>query len=488
MATLVAGMLTLSACGSTVAVTSRGATTTDGLGGPAATGPTDGRQAAGVDSAAGSSTSTGSNPSARASSGSSAGIAAATSALPGTVGARVTAGAPVEVGFLVTKCSNCDLLGASYVAPAHSEQQILQALDNDRNRQGGLLGHKIVPVWGVEDTASSNWSTMMQTICATFTQDHHVIAVLGAGFGYKDILSNCLAKAGVLAIDAMRTTGVPDDVELAKHPAYLVSNEPSANSYNLVALTSAVADGWLTKKTVLGAINADCPINQRVWDNTMAPYLSSHGFNVKVNAVIHCPQGASDVSSAAQAIQSAELKMRANGVDTVIITDVPLVLFAADAESQQWHPKYLATEGGAGYTAYLPADQLENIHSAGWEPTWDVAQQDQPPLSPSQHECLNALTRGGITGATSTERTLYFSLCGGVDLYFEAVSKAQSLSTSAVLGAIDSLAGAFVNPMLLNGKSLLTRSKHAAAVQYRSIGYDKTCSCFTYRGPLRQLP
>jgi hypothetical protein len=312
--------------------------------------------------------------------------------------------------------------------------------------------------------------------------------VLGAGFGYNDILSDCVAQKGIGVVDAMRTTGVPVDVARATHPGYVVANEPSANAYSLVALTSAVADGWLTPKKVVGVLDADCPASQRVWKNTTQPYLASVKANVKVHYVIHCPTGASDAGAAAQAIQSAELKMRGSGVDTVVTTDIPLVLFAADAESQQWHPKYLASEGAAALQAYLPEDQLVNVHSAGWEPIYDVALQDQPPVSAAQRSCLEVLKQASITGATATERTMFFSLCGGVNLYLTAIAKAQSLSSSGVLSAIDALSGTFVSPILLGGKTRLAAGHHAAAVQYRSVGYNTACSCFKYFGPVRPMP
>ena len=487
---LMAATASLAACGTTVAHVTGGRSTSDGL----AQATTQGAVAGASADSPNASTRQGATGALGAGgtqlSGPSAGAQASGGAVPlsGAAGSQVPVSGPVEVGFLVTKCSNCDLLGAGYVAPAHSEQDVLQALVNDVNQRGGLLGHKIVPVWGVEDTASSDFSTMMQSICAAFTQDHHVIAVLGAGVGYEDILSQCLAKAGVVAFDATRSTGVPDDQDLSTHPGYVVSSEPSANVYSLVAITSTVSDGWVTPRTKLGVLNFTCPEGNRVWANTVEPYLASHGLTVAVHSTISCPAGASDLGSAAQAVQSAELKMHASGVDTVVITDIPLVVFAEDAESQHWYPHYVASEGGAMYQAYLTADQLKNIHSAGWEPTYDLDAQHQSTLTPSQHECLDALTRGGFNGAVASEYTAYFSLCGGLDLYERAIAGAKSLSSPLVLRATDALSDTFVSPMLLGGRTLLAQGRHAAAVQYRSIVYDTTCSCFTYQGPVRQLP
>ncbi len=490
-ATALALTATLAACGSTVQSVGTGAP--NGLVGPgvsAGSGSPDASTTT-MSNATTNPATTGSLPGSAAQplgqSGSSAGSGPGTS-LAGVVAAGSHGSGPVQVGFLVTKCSNCDLLGAGYVAPTHSEQDVLQALVNDVNARGGLNGRKIVPVWGVEDTASTDFSAMMQSICSTFTQDHHVVAVLGAGVGYEDILSHCLAKAGILAFDATRSTGVPDDQDLATHPGYIVANEPSANVYALVALTSAVADGWVTPQSKLGVLTFSCPEGNRVWDHTISPYLAAQHLTLVVHSTISCPAGASDLGSAAQAVQSAELKMHTMGVDTVVITDIPLVVFAEDAESQHWYPHYVASEGGTMYQAYLQADQLKNIHSAGWEPSYDLDAQHQAPLSRSQHACLDALTRGGLTSEVPAEYVYYFSLCGGVELYQQAVTSAQSLSSTPVLRATETLAGAFVNPVLLGERTLLAPTKHAAPVQYRSVVFDTGCSCFTYQGPVRSLP
>ena len=395
---------------------------------------------------------------------------------------------PVEIGFLVTKCGNCDLVGSSYNKFSHSEQDILQALINDKNKHGGVLGRQILPVWATEDTASSDFSTMLQSICSTFTQDHHVAAVVGAGFGYSDILGNCLAKASIPIIDAMRTTGVPDSKDLQGHPGYIISSEPELDVYNLVAYSSGVIDGWLSPKSKLGVLNYDCPGTVRVWKNVIKPYLAAQHIPVTVDYTASCIAGASDIGKAAQEVQQAVLKMRANGVDTVAITDVPLVVFSTSAESQGYHPKYLATEGGgASYEMLVSPAQIVNIHAPGWAPSFDLNASHQPPLTVLQRNCLASLTRGGLA-PTAKEYVLYFALCGGLDLFLQASSKAGDLAMAKVLNAIDSLSGSFVSPFLLGGQTSFGPGKHAAALHYRTQLYNGSCKCFQYVGPSRPLP
>jgi hypothetical protein len=483
-------MLVAAGCGTTVSANEEAAASdaTNNLGGPAATPTLAGGQ--GTGSALPPSTSSGLAGGATAP---RAGVGTGGSAINGGRGTATGAGnsptGPIEIGFLVAKCGNCDVLGSSYGQSAHSMQDILQALVNDRNKRGGLLGRKIVPVFAEEDTASPDFNTMLQAICATFTQDHHVKAVVGAGFGFSDILASCLGKAGVPVIDAMRSTGVPDSVDLAKYPGYIISGEPQLDVYNLVAYTSAIADGWLSPSSTLGVLNYDCPASVRVWKNVIKPYLAANNIKVKVDYTSSCFKGASDVGRAAQDVQQAVLKMQSNGVDVVAITDIPLVVFATAAESQAYHPKYLATEGGGPtYESLVPSAQVQNIHAPGWEPVFDLNASHQLPLTAQQRDCLATLARGGMTGQTSSEHVLYLALCGGWNLYLQAVAQAGDVTSEAVLGAINAMARSFVSPFLLEGQTLFGPRKHTGPVRYRTELYDKSCSCFQYVGPSRPLP
>jgi hypothetical protein len=408
----------------------------------------------------------------------------------GSIGsAQASHSKTVQIGFLVTKCGNCNLLGSKYAQSGHSEQDVMQAFVNDQNSRGGVLGRKIVPVFATEDTASTDFSTMLQSICATFTQDHHVAAVVGAGFGYSDILGDCLTKASIPIIDAMRTTGVPDSQNFRTHPGYVVPGEPELDVYSLAAYTSAMADGWLTTKTKLGVLNYDCPGSVRVWKNVVKPYLDANHINVVDNYTANCLSGASDVGKAAQDVQQAELQMRANGADAIAITDVPLVVFAEDAESQHYYPKYLATEGGgATYESLLPASQASNVHAPGWEPSFDLDASHQLPLTAQQRTCLASLTHGGLSGQTASEHSAYFSLCGGWQLYLQAIGKAGDFTSSRLLDAINSLGSSFVSPFTLGGATSLGPNKHGAPVKYRTELYNSGCSCFQYSGPERALP
>jgi hypothetical protein len=83
---------------------------------------------------------------------------------------------------------------------------------------------------------------------------------------------------------------------------------------------------------------------------------------------------------------------------------------------------------------------------------------------------------------------MYFSLCGGMDLYVQAAQRAGSLDLTRLVQAINAMSNSFVSAFLLEGRTLLGPGKHDAAVSYRTQLYDQGCSCFLYSGPVQQLP
>src|SRR5689334_19327900 len=105
---------------------------------------------------------------------------------------------PVEVGiyyFNLTGLAktfhvNPDALGN----PEQSAEGIVDAI----NKQGGLGGHRIIPVAAFVDLASTTpYALQYQAACDHFTQDHHVIAVVGLNVGSDGLMETCLGKRGV---------------------------------------------------------------------------------------------------------------------------------------------------------------------------------------------------------------------------------------------------------------------------------------------------
>lgn len=403
-------------------------------------------------------------------------------------GTAVTTTKPLELGFIVTACSNCHLLGGQYAnaGGGNSGEDVLRALVNHQNKIGGINGRKINPVFADIDTNAPNWPTMFQAVCSTFTQDHHVAAVLGVAFVFDQGLMNCLTKAGIPWINSAAGL-MGDDTIFAKYPTWFSTMEPTQDAQELVAFTSAWEDGWLTPKSVVGMLDQDCAADERVYTRTLVPWMRTHHVTMKAHEVASCTDGSSKLGENSAFLQNAVLKMRSAGVDTVVVSGIALLLFSENAESQNYRPKYLAYSGLAGGEGIASPNQMVNMHAADWIPTRDFDSTHQQPQTPEKKACVKDLVSGGLSTAPS-EYPVYYAVCSNLALYVAAAKAAPTLTATGIAAAIGGLGSSFGDLTLLTQSSSWGPRKHFGPTSYRVSTYNEACSCFLYTGGVRPLP
>jgi len=447
-----------------------GSSTAGGIGGSAA-------GAAGTGGAGSAASPSGVTPGAGSSSGGAA-----------VGGAAANTNKPLDLGFISTACSNCHLLGGQYAnaGGGNSGEDMLRALVKHQNAVGGINGRKINPIFADIDTNDANWPTMFQAVCSTFTQDHHVAAVLGVAFVFDEGLMNCLTKAGVPWINSAAGL-MGDETVFAKYPTWFSAVEPSQDAQELVALTSAWEDGWLTPKNVVGMIDQSCSADERVYTRTLVPWLTAHHINLKAHEVNTCSDGSAKLGESTSFLSQAVLKMRSEGVDTVVVSSIALLLFSEDAESQNYRPKYLAYGGLAGGEGIASPNQMVNMHAADWIPTRDFDSSHQPSQTPQQKACVQDMKSGGLSTAPS-EYPVYYAICSNLALYVAAAKAAPGLRATDIASAIGALGSSVGDLYLLNQASTWGPRKHFGPSTYRVSTYSKACSCFLYSSGVRPLP
>lgn len=392
---------------------------------------------------------------------------------------------PIELGFVVTKVSNIGSFGVSSGSTI-PDQQIDNALVNAMNKHSGLDGHKIVPVYGVTDTAASNWSDAFQSACANFTQDHHVAAVVGYLFVYLESFESCLAKAGVPHLYGGYQPGdIPGQSEF---PTLVSTTNPSADLHYKIGFAGAIASGLLTPKTKLGVVLDTCANDDQAFNRVAAPYLKAHQITY-VTFTLACGQGSSDDTKEVAQVGSAELHFRAEGVSTVFAEGPVALFFALAAETQGWHPQYLMTEGGAAFEGNLPADTLSHFHGFGWEPSADVDPAHQPyPWTKSEQRCLQMVKSEGLKPSGYNDYMETFTTCDGLELYAAALA-ADGGQTAAgpVVSALESVIGKTQLASVYGGRGRYAADEHGGPSVYRQWGWLPKCSCFGYVGPTRPV-
>ncbi len=495
LATLVGAGLLLTACGTTVPVTSQ-ASLGNGLDGVAA--PSSGATSDPFgdlgNGTGGTTGSTGAVGTSGATTGAGLPQTGPTATLP-SAGASAPVGVrartPLSVGVVLTSTSNASQFGVS-LGNTYSERQIDDAIVAAMNAQGGIAGRRIAPVYASTDTGSSNWETDFAAACATFTQDHKVVAVLGYAFTYSKSFERCLATRKIPHLN----TGfnVPGRTELAKYPLQTSLDVPTIDRRGLLKLTGAAADGVLTPKNKIGLLTETCPGTPESLQQTFLPEVKKLGLTVARTVTISCPSGAADASGALAPLQNAVLQFNSAGVDRVIFhasSEGPaLLLFALAAQSQGYHPQYVVSSLAnlESLRANIPAAQAKAVHGYGWMPTQDVPPRFYPAQNALQKRCLALLRSRQIKPASGPDYYYAYNFCEAVFVYEKALlGNGANADGAAVNAAVKGLGTSFAS-LTNEGGSLFAPGQYDAPRSMRHLVYTDGCSCFAYTGPTRSIP
>ncbi len=404
----------------------------------------------------------------------------------GTSGTAVVPGNhdPIQIGFVTTSVGNADSLGVN-VGSSYPDKSMFEALVASYNAQGGIAGHKIKPVYGATDTASNNWANQFAAVCAQFTQDNHVKAVIGYIFVFLPSFENCLTKAHVPHLYGGYQPG--DLTDQSQYPTIVATGHPSVDGAGLTPLVGGLRSGLINSKTKMGVLVNSCADGDRAFNRTIEPWLQAHHV-VHQSVVLDCAQGATDVSGAASAVSSAELKFAAAGDNLVFSSDVALLVFMEDAQSQGYHPQYLTGVGGAALEANAPAAQMKNLHGFGWMPAVDVNPSHQPyPRSAAQKACISRLTKAGLDPSGYNDFMAAYQACDGIELYIKAI-QAGAGTAQQVADAVQAALPSFQGTGTYQGALRYTGRQHGGPATAREYGWTDSCSCTTYRGGTFPVP
>lgn len=381
----------------------------------------------------------------------------------------------ISIGIVVLKNGEAFANGLGLQVSFGNTELEFKAIIDDLNKRGGILGRRVVPIIAYEDVTSSN---PQGTLCPTFTQDHHVFAVL-LPFNPLPATASCITKAHTLLLND--STDAPDTSVDPNYPGWLFS--PSLKTYSRYPVTMVrelVARGFFAKGAKAAILVLDDPQFTAPAQGVMKPALDAAGIPVEIIKVGQQTYTAD--------LSSATLKLRQDGVTNVLFVQagggIPLY-FMEDAEQQGYHPKYaLGSYEGPGFLLQgnAPKAQLANAMGIGWEPFMDVAPA-QYPTTRQEKRCLDLIAASGEKNANRASNITATDVCDLVWAFEAAAIKAgpQLSSPSWRLGQ-RALGTSYSS--VLTFRTDFSQGRTDGSSAYRFLSWNKPCSCFVYVGPV----
>jgi len=359
------------------------------------------------------------------------------------------------------------------------------------NATGGLLRHPIQLVFS-QANLQSDASTNEQAACAAFTQDNHVTAVISGNGSDIDVLQKCLHKYNVPLIESnVAAYANWTDASYKKFPLFAFVNGLSWNRLADAYVDQLVAEHYFTgwdpvsgqasaaQGVKIGVVAPDTPEAHDAVDHYLQPALARRGLKFTDEAFVTA--GSNDYSSVV-------LRFRSANVSHVLFTDISLLTFGPEAESQHYRPRYgLSTKSWPrGLTKVLPAGQLHGATGVGWMPLADMGLEapQRPAPSASEVRCVNMMTKGGQDMSHTEARINAGYICDMGWLLRAAFTAGGGLGPNQWLAGLNALHSS-VEPAV-TFMSFYGPGRHDGVARLRQLAYDDSCSCFQYKsGPIK---
>lgn len=406
---------------------------------------------------------------------------------PGTTTApepvRGVDGDTVKVGFIVAKNqaeaqAKLGTTGITFV----DHQTVVTKLVDDINGRGGLGGKQIVPVLQVTDLLTdTDPAAVASAMCATFTEDNEVYAVLSINDPGAEVLA-CLNDAGVpLIASSGATFSFADQGVYDANPLYFNPSGINLDRAAKVLVEGLSAAGFFASDAKVGLVRLTSPGFDAATKNSLEPAMAAAGVTPVATATLATIKTNDDIGRFSSEASAAVLKMKEAGV-------THLVFFESGGAAPFF---FLSTAASQGFTPTLGFSSLsggqtlvQNIKTGGtnvaWSPTGEVPEAAQLPESPAATKCLDLIdsTRAVYTSANASSETLRF--CDAVWLLQAGVEKAGApVAATDLAAAIEALGDTYQSPAAL--KSVFGPRRHDGVAEYYIADYNSACGCNEYR-------
>jgi hypothetical protein len=364
--------------------------------------------------------------------------------------------------------------------PSIGGKQAYSTVVNYLNAHGGIAGRQIKPIYFEEPLGSS---TPAQSVCADFTQDNHVFAVVSDRSHLDGNLVSCLGPSDTPLGNDFEGYYDSAMVEGYSGGMYLpddITGQRLVNDW----IPALAAMGYFAPNDRVGLLVIDDPIYLKAAALVPAA-LAAVGQKMTAESEVDV----SDTAAIAGQMASSVLAFKSDKIDHVIIMDEApdlTVLWPEAAESQSYFPRYaLNSFNTPGFASEnVPANELHGAVGIGWMPWEDVTENVPPPNAAAQY-CSTMFTAAGISLSGPNNADIAYSACTLI-LWFKAAFERTTVFTpDGFRAAVDAMGTAFQSPYTFS--TYFTPGHQDGAAAYRDLAYGDACKCFSYTGPIEPL-
>lgn len=364
-------------------------------------------------------------------------------------------------------------------------RHVYNAILEDVNRRGGVLGRELKPVYYRGSAVTSQTvSEQAQAACAHWHQDNKVFGVLG--FPHPVALE-CTQKVGGVSVYAGLGIFLSDTFQ--RYPAFVEVSGMDVERQAAVTIDGLQQQGYFRggapTGTKVGILTFDTAGFHRAVDRVAVPALARHGHGKPEVAYITPPQRAQEVGNSSSEVQSAILRFKSVGVTHVIILEGAagiaggghlMFLFTNQAEPQAYRPRYGLNSGVGlnGVSPQTPEGQLDGARAVGWVDPYDMPESKRLDNA-TVRRCRRIMKRAGLPseGFTFADSLLK---CEQVFFFVMALDRAGAPHHDAFVAGVNAIGTGYTS-----GVALATRfspDQHDGVAAVRNAKYVPSCRCF----------
>jgi ABC-type branched-subunit amino acid transport system substrate-binding protein len=400
-------------------------------------------------------------------------------------------GASVEIGIPVVGglqgVSNA--VGSNGVTEpsGQQEQEYIQAIVDYVNGHGGLLGHKIAPIYyTIANAGSTTAAAADQGACVDWTQDHHVFAGMAAN-NHTDTLTACLQAAHAITFDAAGF--IPyDDVDLAKFPFYATAGTLSLTRVAAVEVNGLFKAGYFgngktDSDTKIGLLAYNTAPYTRAINQVLKPALARHGLKLTDEQEVAPVESVADAIALQTPITNAALRFKAEGINHVIFFENQGAIvynWEAAETSESYFPRLGVTTNDSVGTKSSPSCSFcgsvvkswTNAVGIGWSPTNDLS---TPTVNATAALCNRIVESAGASAAVAPQ---FWAYCDQLFVFAAAVNAGGQLTPKAAIQGLSKIKN--LTPAELVGPVNYQNGRRDGAGYGQFMAWKMSCECMQY--------